>query len=136
LDRIIADTLQGLGAEKDAAWRQVLLIKLLISHQRWFELETSKTRRARDVMRCWLGDDDVLRFLQVNRHDDVLWFNKEAFEQLLWSMFAVAAIAISADPSRAAKIAAEIVACYDVVRALQRAEEASGYQVEALLRAA
>jgi glycosidase len=137
LDRVIADTLQGLGADEGAAWHQVLLIKLLVSHQHWFELETSKTRRARDILLSWLGDDDVNHFLQVNRHDNVLWFNKEAFEQLLWGMFAVAAIAVSADPDRPAdEIAKEIVACYDVIKALQRAEKASEYQVEKLLKVA
>jgi hypothetical protein len=137
LDRVVAGVLHGLGVDVGTAWHRVLLIKLLTSHQRWFEIETSKTKRARDILRLWLDDDDVTRFLQVNRHNDVLWFNKEAFEQLLWGMFAVATIAISADPSRPAnRIAEEIVACYDVVRALQRAQNASEYRVEKLMEVA
>jgi glycosidase len=137
LDRVVAGVLHGLGVDVGTAWHRVLLIKLLTSHQRWFEIETSKTKRARDILRLWLDDDDVTRFLQVNRHNDVLWFNKEAFEQLLWGMFAVATIAISADPSRPAnRIAEEIIACYDVVRALQRAQNASEYRVEKLMEVA
>jgi glycosidase len=137
MGRVIADTLKGLEADEGTAWHQVLLIKLLISHQHWFTLETSKTKRARDILRSWLGDDDVRRFLQVNRHNDVLWFNKEAFEQLLWGMFAVAVITIGADPDRPAdEVSKEIVASYDVVRSLQRVLEPSEYQVEKLLGAA
>jgi glycosidase len=142
LGKIIANAAQELGLNEGAAWYAVEAVKLLTSHQRWFELETSKTKRAhartyaREVLRSWLSDEDVRRFLQVNRHNDVLWFNKEAFDQLLWCMFAVAVIAISADANRpASKVAEEIVGCYDAVRALQRAEQKSEYQVEKLLKA-
>jgi glycosidase len=134
LSKVITHTLRKLGLDEGAAGRALEAIKLLTSHQRWFEMETSKTKRAREVLRSWLSDDDVRRFLQVNRHDNVLWFNKEAFDRLLWSMFAIAAIAISADPRRPADdVAREIVACYDVVRKLQCAEEKSEYRVEKLL---
>ncbi len=134
LGKIIARTLRDMGLGEGTVGRAVEAIKLLTGHQRWFEMETSKTRQASEVLHSWLSDDDVRRFLQVNRHDDVLWFNKEAFDRLLWSMFAVAAITASADPSRPAdEVAQEIVACYDIVRKLQRAEEKSEYQVEKLL---
>ena len=134
LGKIIADAAQRLGLDEWAAWHTVEAIKLLTSHQRWFALETSKTKRASEILNFWLSDDDVRRFLQVNRHDGTLWFNKEAFDQLLWCMFAVAVITISADRNRlASQVAEEIVGCYDVVRALQRAEGKSEYQVEKLL---
>jgi hypothetical protein len=134
LGKVIAGTLRDLGLDEGTAWRAVETVKLLISHQHWFEVQCPKTKRAHVVLHSWLSDQDVRRFLQVNRHDDVLWFNKEAFDQLLWWMFAVAAVTISADPNRSAgEIAEEIVGCYDVVRTLQRAEGKSGYQVQKLL---
>jgi hypothetical protein len=137
LSKIIANAAQDMGLNERAAWRAVETVKLLISHQRWFGMQVPKTRRAHEVLYSWLSDEDVRRFLQVNRHDDVLWFNKESFDQLLWWMFAVAAIAISADVNRPAdEIAREIVGCYDVVRALQRAEQKSEYRVEKLLETA
>jgi hypothetical protein len=133
----IARTLQEMGLDEGAAWRAVAAIKLLTGHQRWFEIETPKTKRASRALRAWLDDDEVQRFLQVNRYQDILWFSSEAFDQLLWGMFAVAAVTISADPSRTAdEVAQEIIACYDVGRALQRAEEESGYRLEKLLETA
>jgi glycosidase len=137
LGKIVARALCDMGLDENVAGRAVTEIKLLTSHQRWFEMETSKTKRAREVLHSWLSDGDVRRFLQVNRHDDVLWFNKEAFDRLLWSMFAIAAITISTDPGRPTDgVAQEIVACYDAVRKLQRAEEKSEYRVEKLLETA
>jgi hypothetical protein len=89
------------------------------------------------VLESWLKDDEVQQFLQVNRYRGVLWFNKEAFEQLLWWMLVVAVVTISADPLRStAEVSQEIVTAYDIVRKLQQAEEESGYQVEKLLEAA
>jgi glycosidase len=137
LGKVIANVARDMGLDEGTAWRTVEAVKLLTGHQRWFEMEAPKTRRAREALRAWLSDDDVRRFLRINRHQEVLWFNKEAFDQLLWGMFAIAAVAISADPGRPAnEIAKEIVGCYDVVRTLRRAEERSEYQVEKLLEMA
>ena len=145
LGKIIASALRDLGSDEGAAWHAVKTIEVLTTHQRWFEMQTPKTKRAHHVLNEWLRDDDVQQFLQVNRHRGVLWFNREAFDQLLWWMLLVATTAISSDPLRptdeappagAEAVAQEIVACYDVVRRLQRAEEKSEYQVEKLLEAA
>ena len=141
LGRIIAGCLQGLGLDEGAAWRAMTTIHLLTSHQRWFEGDTvgdwPQHERAHDMLERWLNDDEVQRFVQVNRYRGVLWFNKESFEQLLWWMLAVAVVGISADPLRpGAQVAQDIVAAFDVVRRLQSAEEQSGYQVERLLEAA
>ncbi len=90
-----------------------------------------------DTLIAWLKDGEVQRFVQVNRYRGVLWFNKEGFDQLLQWMLVLAAVEVSADPHRPKKeVAQEIVACYDVIRKLQVAEEASGYQVVELIEAA
>ena len=77
------------------------------------------------------------RFVQVNRYRGVLWFNKEGFGQLLLWMLTLAAVEISADPDLSeGEVAGEIVACYDIVKRLKKAEEASEYQVVELIEAA
>ena len=131
LGKIIAGTLQDLGLDYNAAWRMVALTKILTTHQCWFE-----TGSAYQILEKWLGDDDVRMFLQVNRHQGVLWFNRESFDEILGWMFRVAVIALSRDSLRPAEeVAREIIACYDVVRELQHAEAESKYQVERLLLA-
>ena len=77
------------------------------------------------------------QFLQVNRHQGELWFNHEAFEELLHWMLTMAVIAIGSDRHRPPEAIAEnIVACHDVVSTLQQAEKASEYQVAKLLELA
>ena len=93
LGKIIAGTLRDLGLDNGTAWWAVTTIKILTSHQRWFEMQTvEKKERVYRVLESWLKDDEVQQFLQVNRYQDVLWFNKEAFEQLLWWMLLLAVV--------------------------------------------
>jgi glycosidase len=137
LGRIIASALQDLGLEEGSAWWAVTTIKILTTHQRWFEIHDIEEGRPYRVLQSWLQDSEVQRFMQVNRYQDVLWFNKEAFEQLLDWMLMAATTAISADlqlsPDQAA---AQVKTCHDVVGQLKEAERASEYRVERLLEIA
>jgi glycosidase len=136
LGKIIAGTLQDLGVDDASAWKAVTTIKVLTSHQRWFETQASLKDQAYQVLESWLKDGEVQQFIQVNRYQGILWFNKEAFEQLLWWMQAVAVVSASVDALRPPdEVARKISTYYDIVKKLQQAEEESGYQVEKLLEA-
>ncbi|MCP4538923.1 MAG: alpha-amylase [Chloroflexi bacterium] len=140
LGKILAGTLQDIGLDDGAAWWAVTTIKILTTHQRWFEMPASEHGKevpAYRVLASWMEDDEVQQFLQVNRYQDVLWFNGETFDQLLRWMLLVAEITVYADPLRPTdEVAQEIASYHDVVKRLQQAKEKSGYQVEKLLGAA
>jgi glycosidase len=136
LGKLIAGTLQDLGLDEEAAWWAVGTIKMLINHQGWFEAAASK-KQAYQILVSWLRDSEVQQFLQVNRYGGVLWFNQEAFEQLLTWMLTMASVEISADPQRTPQtIAEDLVGCYDVVEKLQQADKTSEFQVVKLMEAA
>ena len=83
-----------------------------------------------------LKDSDVQQFLQVNRYNDILWFNKESFDELLWWLMLIAAVEVSSDPQRSpAKVMKELQGCYEILQALHEAEKKSAYQVEKMLEA-
>jgi hypothetical protein len=132
LGKIIAGALQDLGLDEGAAWYAVEMIKVLNSHQRWFQIRAPVGQQAHGVLESWMKDDDVRRILQVNRYQGVLWLNKEAFERLLWWMLLLAAVAMDVEPLRP-QAEEEFGMAYDVVGVLQEAARESGYQVEALL---
>ena len=142
LGKLIAGVLQDLGLAEASAWQGVAVVKLLTSHARWFEMELPKPKRAYSVVQTLLGDDEIQRLLQVNRYQGVLWFNKEAFERMLWWMLSLAVVeetraALRLGAERlAVEVAQAIVAHYDIVKKLQQAEKKSGYQVEKLMEAA
>jgi len=135
LGRIVAGALQESGLDELAAWRAVSAIRILTAHQHWFDFEGLGQAPAYQILSDWLKDDEVRRFLHVNRYKDLLWFNQESFGQLLGWMLAVALIALRADDSRP-DTGASIRACFETVQALHRAAERSGYQVEKLQEAA
>jgi glycosidase len=137
LGKLIASALQDLGLDDDAAWWSVGLVKTLTSHLNWHRVDAPRREKAYQILVSWLRDAEVQRVLQVNRYGGVLWFNQEAFEQLLAWMLTLAVVEISADPELAPEeVAHQIVACYEVVKRLKKAEEASEFQVVKLLEAA
>ena len=137
LGKLVAGALRDLGLDEGAVAWSVGTVKILISHQRWFESDAPRRARAYQTLMSWLRDSEVQQYLQVNRYRDVLWFNQESFDQLLGWMLTLAALEISADPSQTGdRVADEIVASYDLIKKLRRAAEASEYQVVKLMDAA
>jgi hypothetical protein len=144
LGKIMAGVLQDGGLDEASAWRAVAMVKLLTEHQLWFKESkyepadkgerkpAQATEQARQVLASLLQDSEVQQFMQVNRWQGVLWFNKEAFERLLEWLLVLATV----DAQRhelADQVARRIAERYGIVRELLQAEEASGYQVEKLL---
>jgi hypothetical protein len=138
LSKMMAGVFQELGLDQGEAWRAVGMVKILTSHQQWFARQRSEAGdRPFQVLVSWLRDSEVQQFLQFNRYRGLLWFNQESFDQLLHWMLAVAAIEISASPDRPPEaVAQDIVACYEILKALQRAEAESQFQVVRLMDAA
>jgi hypothetical protein len=130
LGRIVAGTLRELGDDEQQAALAVMVIKRMTSHQSWFE--TPELEHAYQLVEALLSDSEVQQLLRVNRYQDVLWFDKPAFERLLWWMLTEAVVAISAGTG-AADAMGTIGAAYSTITQLRAAAEASGYQVEKLL---
>ena len=127
LGKVIAAVLQGLGVAEPEAQRVVLLIKVLTSHQRW-------ERRVDVLLGALIEDSDVRQFLQVNRHQGVLWFNKEAFDQLRWWLLLVAVVQIMAEPDQPPdEVGKQTAKAFQAIVQLRQAGRKSGYQVEKLL---
>jgi hypothetical protein len=132
LGRIVAGTLRELGDGEQQAALSVMVIKRMTSHQSWFE--TPELEHAYQLVEALLSDAEVQQLLRVNRYQDVLWFDKHAFERLLWWMLAVAVVSISAGVgTRSATAAGTIGEAYRTIMQLRAAAEESGYQVEKLL---
>jgi hypothetical protein len=136
LGRILATSLEDLGLDESDSLNAVAIIKILISHQNWYEIKTTKSKRAYQILKSILEDEDVQRFLQVNRYQDILWFNKEAYEQLLSWLLKVGAINTLADVDIDETQSVEQIANqYRIIRKLKKAESGSNYQLEKLIEA-
>jgi hypothetical protein len=134
LDKTILTVLRGLGLEEAASWRSLTVVKLLTGYQNWFEAKSIDQKQAFAILETLSQDGEVRQFLGVNQHNDIWWFNKEAFDEMLWWLMMVAALTIGSDPSRSVNaVVEELEGCYSIILTWQKAEEQSEYQVEKLL---
>jgi len=114
----------------------VSLIKLLVRHPHWWKSKTPDQNQAHQALDSLLKDEEVQRFLQVNRHEGTLWFNRESFEELLFWLMLIAVVDFASDPLlSAARIVEEIEDRYAMLQRFQEAEKKSDYQLEKLFAA-
>ncbi len=131
--RVLIDAFQSAGAIQADANRLTALVRLLIHQRAWFTSLGSLPLSS--ILEAWLSQDEIRYFLQVNRHQDILWFNQEAFEEFLWWMMGLAVL--EALPNRQAtstQAVEHILGAYDIVQRLLKAETTSAFQVEKLVR--
>jgi glycosidase len=135
--RILSSSMMDLGMSESNTWNSVNLIRILIRHQSWHLKETPKTRRAYYILERLLKDEFIQGLLQVNRYQGILWFNKEAFENLLAWLMRIAVVDEMANSGLGdEEIYERIANHFRIIRKLQNAESGSDYQVEKLLEAA
>jgi hypothetical protein len=135
LGNIIANALMQMGLPEPQAWRSVGVIKMMIGQEGWFDGSIPNKRRAFQVLHSFLRDSDVQNFIGINRYQGVLWFNKEAFEELVWWLFISETINILSKLDDEDEISEEVVARFDVIKRLLKAESKSAYQVDELIAA-
>ena len=82
LGQPITNILSAAGLPAEQIERQVLLIKILCHYQH--HLETATSEKARDLFRDLLDDNEIHRFLGINRFEGIIYFNQEGFEELIW----------------------------------------------------
>ncbi len=130
--RVITSAMQEYGLDEQEANLATMRVKRLTSLQRWYEVyEPEETRPLVEMM---LQDAVIRQFLQVNRAQGVLWFNKESFERLLWWMLFTAVVTITADPERSpVEVTQGIGDAYTTLQHLRHASDQSEYQLDKLL---
>jgi len=128
LGKIITRALLDLGLDEGQAGRAVAQVKILTGRQGWWEQD-----QAYAILEAWLNDEEVQRYLGVNRYQGTLWFNQESYDDLLWWMYLTAVVDIFAQQVDSDEAIQAMLDLYHVIQQLQEAEKDSGYQIEKLL---
>lgn len=128
INKIIDNTLFGIGLESQKVNSSSLAIKYLIQFQDWFE--QSKLKSLKSLFNDWVSDEAIRSYLEINRYKDVLWFNKEAFENLLWLMEMIALInTISQTNKTVTEQIEDIISCNQLIQKLEKSKDNSDYQL-------
>lgn len=134
----IRSTLMEMGFEEAEVWDMVHLMNILIIHQEWCsslnQMNLPSTNLAYNTLIGWLKDPDISRFIKINRYQDILWFNKERFEELLQSMLLIAYLQQKEQPAENNE-SSTLNACYLIIQKLRTAQQHSAYQLEKLIEA-
>lgn len=132
--KVVLESLERLQIEPPASDRSVDLIRVILSNASWLDFEQDPQTIAKNLLNSWLNDSAARRFLQIHLYEEVLWFNREAYETLVWHTYAIEIIQQRGQQKLTpAKLSKAIRFALQVVTALQNAEERSGYQVDKLM---
>lgn len=81
--KLMAAAFEDAGMSSEDAWWSVLLVNILISHEDAYMTPLDEMPLY-DRVRVLLQASDVQQYLQINRYQEVLWFNQERFESLIF----------------------------------------------------
>jgi hypothetical protein len=120
----------GLGNED--APRVIQAVKFIIAKQDWAINVFSNEPYS--IVQNWLTDDQIRSFIGVNRYKDILWFNKESFDSLLWAMFAVSWSLSGSDLDKSlSSHIQDMILTFENIKKIKKAELKSEYQLTKLM---
>jgi hypothetical protein len=99
LARPFADAARGLGLDEAAAWWSVETVRHLLARPGEAALAAPEAERPGRLVRAWFADEELARWLGVNRYEGVAYINREAFGEALGWMAVVVGVAGDADTS-------------------------------------
>jgi hypothetical protein len=118
LGKLLAETYRHLGRDDWNAGQLLQLTKVLVQAD------------GAEDMRDMLGSAEARAFLQVNTHNGITYFNKEAFEVLVSRLFLVDLVRGGAAPDQRQKV---LLDAFYRAENLLRAMDGSNYEFEKLV---
>lgn len=132
--RVFSQVNRAVGLTEEAVGESGELLRIMITHQGWFS--SSSGLAEREILQSWLNNTTVQNFINLNRYEDVVWFNRERFESLVWAMSLVAVFEVFAGGKGSASAMIERILLVDqLAKTFLLASGKSGYQVQKLLEA-
>jgi glycosidase len=135
LGKLVRQALADAGGGPDDADRALAAIKLLLATDGLPAQAPLTAAARRTLLETWLKDPDVRDYLGVHRYGGVLWYRKEAFEELLGWLTLGTAIAGREESTTAVAGQAFGYRWRRVVHELRQLSDAAGYQVDRLVGA-
>lgn len=134
LSRHLVKIAHDMGVPAAEAWKMPVVLRLLIGNQRWYY--KTGALPTQQIFNRWLSDPEIHRFLGINRFQDTLWFNHEAFVEMVWWMVTVSVLQASADPGYThAQLLETILGSYEIAVQMLAAEEKADFQLNKLIQA-
>ena len=136
LGRVFADAYRWRGLDEGGAWWTVETVRHLVARPGAAALAAPAAERAGRLVRAWFADDDLGRWLGVNRHEGIAYVNRESFEAALRWIVVLVAVGGGAAGGDAAELGAALGGAHALALRLASDAEAAGYEVGRLVERA
>jgi glycosidase len=132
LEKVIIENWQNLGLKEGKVRHLLDALRMMVMLQNWYQPDLEKNLKG--ICKEWLATDELKRFLQINLYEGVLWFNREAFNELL-GWLRVLALVHGHGPTGydASAVAERALLTEDLLNRLAAAGKASAFQVDRFL---
>ena len=132
LGRIIEWTIKDFYEKPQSVLEAIILIKILTTHQNWYMHDVETKYQAAQIMRILMTDLEVQSYLQTNRYQNILWFNQEAFENLVRWLFIISVIDIISDKKKEKDLNQELERIFKIIDQWLTMAKRSNFQVAKL----
>lgn len=123
LGKVMEDSFSALGVDDERIEAEVTLIKALSMFR------ANGGPFGMKKVASLLESAEARTFLEVNRHEDILWFSKERFEELMLWLFAISVAKVMGESGAKENIGR----LYDTFQDAVAMAEESGYKLEVFL---
>ncbi|MHC1741278.1 MAG: alpha-amylase family glycosyl hydrolase [Anaerolineaceae bacterium] len=107
-------------------------LKLITTQQNWYS--TLGKEPLIEIANAWFSTPEILDYLEVNRFEGVLWYNREAFVDFLWWMSVTAYIQCEIQPQCTRSDSAEtLLGCFSIIQDFLKADKKTDSKLEKLL---
>ncbi len=132
LKKYLEDALLQSHDNKAEIQDMVLALDIGISLQNWYE--NFKPGSLQATLQKWFSEPEIQYYLKVNRYNEILWFNREAFSDFTWWVSILPIIQIaSKEDAGATDLVETALHLFDFITILEKLVKASSYQVEKLI---
>jgi hypothetical protein len=129
---VVEECLLQMGKAEWNGEHLISAVKMLTAIQGWHSGEEIADTSV--LMQSWLDDPLVSEFLDINEHENVLWFNQEGIQEFLWWLMVRALLEqLEKNPRSRTVSASRLLAIYQVIEKIRMAEKDSKFQVKKLL---
>ncbi len=136
--KLLQESLRSVGYSDHEAWKnsQALIWMLSIKELPLLKTEKSMKDTALAIFNNSLGNQDFKDFLEVNRYNEIDWYNGERFDQMLSLWQAAQIILVFSDQKRKQpEIKARLESIHGIVSHFAQAGKLADYQIEKLIKA-
>lgn len=131
LARAIEETMSKDGCTPLEIQSAIQAIKIGIRHKDWYIDAGNESEKQ--LLRKWLSDSTIQNFLKVNRYNDILWYNREAFGELLTWLQAMALVEGQKKLLASSTVAETLLGTHETMKKYKALDKKSGYQVMKLI---